>query len=945
MRKSVLPFLICVAFLLLAREASAQSAVAGVVTDASGAVLPGVTVEASSPALIEKTKSTVTDVSGQYRIVDLRPGTYTVTFSLSGFGTIVRQDIRIGADFTAPINVEMRIGAIEESVTVTGESPVVDVQSSQVRQVVSQDLLEAIPTGRTYQQFANITPAVSTGNVFDVGGSSSVWTGGSLVVHGSIAGDSRTLIDGMVVDAMFSNGQCSCVYDNENQTQEVVVQVSGGLAEHQLSGVLVNRIPKSGGNTFTADSQLLFSNGSLQGNNVDDELRARGMTTPAQLAEQYDINYSASGPIFHDRLWFFASGRHWTYNNYVADVFNPDGTQAVNDNELWAYPFRLTWQMSSKDRLTGLITVAQKKAGHYLLTSAQSPEAVTRQDQPGEKIAQLKWTSTPSPSLLLEVGASRTMHNTRFQLQPEVVIGTCHVAYNLCAPATGYGDIPHFDQLLNKATVAPRVTSTAGAGLNERPALSQVVNVSLAYVSGAHSFKVGFQNRYGWLEDNRPSGNADLNQIYRNGVPFAVEILNTPVLNRGELNRDLGVYVQDTWTRRKLTLSGGLRWDSFNSSLPAQTAPAGRFVPERSFPEAKDLPNWNNVVPRIGVSYDLTGEGKTAVKANYGVYVASQGTGYATTYSAAIFSVDQRNWTDLNRDDVAQENEIGPTSNRNFGVRRNQIADPDTSRPYQSLWDVALQQQLFTGTSLSVGYYNRRLLNNIWTRSLVVDPVTDYTLVQIADPRGTGTLPVYNLAPDKLGQVADYDSNSSNNETWFRGVDVTINGRWRGFTFLGGTSTGRTVSRVCDVADPNNWRFCDQSESDVPFQTQFKLAGSATLPYGIRFSGNFQSRPGTERIIIYPVVRSILPTLTQSQVNVRLNDPGSEFNDRVNQLDITLSKVIRLDRLRVRPELAIFNALNANAVLGQTNTYGPTLNNVQTILSARMLRLGVNLDF
>src|SRR6185295_10481406 len=194
------------------------------------------------------------------------------------------------------------------------------------------------------------------------------------------------------------------------------------------------------------------------------------------------------------------------------------------------------------------------------------------------------------------------------------------------------------------------------------------------------------------------------------------------------------------------------------------SAPAGRFVPARDFPEVTNLPNWNNVVPRLGVSYDLTGRGKTAVKANVGAYVASQGTGYATTYSASVFAIDQRTWTDSNNDDIAQESEIGPTSNRNFGVRRNQNADPDTSRPYQILGDVALQHELFGGLGLSVSYYQRRLVNNIWTRSLVVDPVNDYTLVLIPDPRGNGgTLPVYNLAPGKLGQVDDFDSNSSVN--------------------------------------------------------------------------------------------------------------------------------------------------------------------------------------
>ena len=192
--------------LALPRIALAQSAIAGIVKDATGAVLPGVTVEASSPALIEKTKAAVTNEAGQYRVVDLRPGTYSVTFVLTGFTTIRREGIVLEANFTAPINVEMKVGAVAESVTVTGTSPVVDVQTSQRREVVSQQLLDSLPTGRNFQLMAGTVPSVTTG-VFDVGGSSAMWTGGSLLTHGSLTFHSRTLIDGMVVDAMFGGGQ------------------------------------------------------------------------------------------------------------------------------------------------------------------------------------------------------------------------------------------------------------------------------------------------------------------------------------------------------------------------------------------------------------------------------------------------------------------------------------------------------------------------------------------------------------------------------------------------------------------------------------------------------------------------------------------------------------------------------------------------------------------
>ena len=356
--------LIAVGLLMTPRVAVAQSSIAGVVKDTSGAVLPGVTVEASSPALIEKVKTVVTNEAGQYRVVDLRPGTYKVTFTLAAFATVVRDGIVLEANFTAPINVEMRVGSVEQSITVTGASPVVDVQSSQRPEIVSRALLEDLPTGRNFVLMAGTAPAVTTG-AFDVGGSSTMWSGGSLLVHGSLASDSRTLIDGLVVDSMFGNGQCSCVYDNEAQTQEMALQVSGGPAEVQLSGVLVNRIPKYGGNKFDGDELVLFSNSSLQGQNVDATLKAQGVTAPARLANQYDINYSLGGPIVQDKLWFFVSGRNWAYNNYVQNSFNADGSQARADNKLSAFPVRLTSQVSEKNRLTGLIDWAYKSTGHF----------------------------------------------------------------------------------------------------------------------------------------------------------------------------------------------------------------------------------------------------------------------------------------------------------------------------------------------------------------------------------------------------------------------------------------------------------------------------------------------------------------------------------------------------------------------------------------------------
>jgi hypothetical protein len=942
--------LITLVCLILPSNALAQSAIAGVVRDTSDAVLPGVTVEASSPVLIEKARTAVTNESGQYRVVDLRPGTYTVTFTLPGFNTVRREGIVLEANFTAPINVEMRVGAIEESIVVTGETPVVDVQSSQRREVVTQEQLEAIPTGRNFQLMAGTVPAVTTG-VFDVGGSSAMWTGGSLLVHGSQTRDSRVLIDGLVADAMFGGGQCACLYDNEAQTQEMAVTVSGGTAESQTAGVLVNRIPRTGGNRFSGEFVGLFANEHFQGQNVNDDLRNRGITIPAKLYQLYDVNYSLGGPILKDRLWFFISGRNWASNAYVASTFNPDGSQAVDDNNVKSFPARLTGQINQNNRVTAMFDWANKVRGHRNLGAGVGPEAAIRQSQPAAHVAQAKWTSTLSSKLLLEAGYNNTFLRTVYKYEPEVRIGECHTAFVNCAPGTDYGDIARVDTL--SAITYRAAPSAAGSGFGpaRQPLQSHVFVGALSYVTGAHSFKVGIQHRQGWAKDLREGINGDLNQRYRNGVPFEVQTFNTPFENIVDVNADLGVYVQDTWTTRRLSLSPGLRYDYFNSSIPDQTAPAGRFVPERFFPGTENIPNWKDVTVRLGAAYDVFGDAKTAVKGTLGRYVASEGPGFAATYNPIEFSVDTRSWSDLNRDDIAQENELGPTSNRSFGVRANRNPDPDIKRPYQWVYDIGVQRELRPGMALAVSYNRRSYHDIIWRDNLAIAP-SDYILYTVPDPRpdrAGQTLPVYSvgIAGDGIfGSVNELDTNSPNNRRTYNGIDVSFNVRLPGGAFVqGGTSTGRVTEVNCDTEDANNLRFCDQTESDVPFLTLFKVSGSYPLPYGIRLSANFQSTPGTERTIIYPVTRTQVPLMTQSSVNVRLSEPGSTFNDRVNQLDVNLTKTIRVNRIDIRPELGMFNLLNGSAVLGQVNTFGSTLDRVNTILAPRLFRLGVTMKF
>jgi hypothetical protein len=403
---------------------------------------------------------------------------------------------------------------------------------------------------------------------------------------------------------------------------------------------------------------------------------------------------------------------------------------------------------------------------------------------------------------------------------------------------------------------------------------------------------------------------------------------------------------------RRFTINPGLRFDYFNSSIPEQSVPAGRFVPARHFDAIPNIANWKNVSPRVGASYDIFGNGKTAIKGTLGAYVQSQGTGFAATYNPVVISTDTRTWTDSNRNDIAEENELGPTSNQTFGVRQNQNPAAGIKRPTQWVYDVAFQHELLKGLGVSVSYNRRDFYNIIWTQNLAA-PLSAYTLVSVPNPQTPGeTVPIYNLAPSAFGQVNLLDDTSPNNRMWYQGVDVTVNMRWRGATLNGGTSTGRTLSMTCDVQDPNasaagagGLRFCDQTTYDVPWRTLFRLSGSFGLPFGVNASAVFQSIPGAQRQLTYLVTRAIVPTLTQPSVTARLNQPNTLFLDTVNQLDISLSKSIRSRGVDFRPEIGIFNALNAAPVTAQTNAFGPNLDRVTAILPGRLVRVGVRVKF
>jgi carboxypeptidase family protein len=930
---------------LMPATAHAQSAIAGVVKDTTGAVMPGVTVEASSPALIERVRSVVTDAEGQYKVIDLRPGKYSLSFTLPGFSTVKREGIELESNFTANVNIELRLGTLEETVTVSGAAPVVDVQSNQQRQVLNRTLLESLPTGdRSFS--TNTVPAITRG--VDVGGSNQM-SHNTMGAYG-LTDQQEILIDGM---SLLSGRGSPGFYFNIDAAEESVYQVGGGSAEATTGGVTVNMIPRQGGNRFTGNAIAIFSNTDFQGTNYDADLAARGLRQPEHLAKQWDYNASIGGPIRHDKLWFFSSYRNWGVNNFVADSFDLAGNQVKEDNMIFAVTNRLTYQITPKNKFTALYDRMHKSLSNDGIGAGIAPEATRVRTNPLPIALQGKWTSTVSNKLLIESGFSENNFQQWLKYQPNVARATCTTAFNQCAPGTSYGDVAKLDLITGRQWNGVSGSATQGGGEEKLIIPAYRIVSSVSYVTGSHALKTGIQYTWGYQSRRVVRMNGDLVQLYRDGIPDSVRTHNTPIwsdeLNSGtrtDLDYDVGLYVQDSWRMRNLTLNPGLRIDLLANSFPEQIVPAGRFTGERNFAAVKDVINWKDVSPRVGAAYDLFGDGLTAIKGSVGKYVQLEQSTTALRYNPLVFSTDTRTWRDTNGDDIAQESEIGPSTNTTFGVRRNVNPDPELVRPYNVLYNIGVQRQLWPGASLSAAY-NRRSFRRLFITDNLATTAADYTLINIPDPRGNGqTIPVYNLSVAKRGLVDELDTNSASNKRVYNGVDVSFTSRFgRGGTVTAGSSTGRLISNNCEVDDPNNLRFCDQTQLDIPFLTIFKVVGNYPMPYGIRLAGVFQTIPGAERPINYAVGRAQIPNLTLATVTVRLDEPGERYYDRVNQLDLSIGREFVLGKARLTPKLNFYNMLNVNPVLIEVNTFGSSLGRPNNVLPARVVHFNMLVKF
>jgi hypothetical protein len=962
--------------------ADAQSAFSGVVRDTSGAVLPGVTVEASSPVLIEKTRSVVTDGEGRYTIVNLRPGTYKMTFTLTGFATIVRDVVELPGNTTVPINADLKVGSIEESVTVSGLSPLVDVQNAQRTHVLERSVLDALPSTRNMQTVGAPIPGVKLSRP-DVGGSQGMEQA-YMRTHGADDRHTSMQVDGMNVNSSMGDGNIQA-YNDDALAQSVVFQTSALPAEVASGGVRVNMIPKDGGNSFKGGGFFGGTAHGWQSDNNSDALKARGFLYRNFVQHVQDFNFNMGGPIVRDKFWFFSTARHVSVDEGVANTYYkvPYQTFKVGDPAIQGQFVRdvlarLTYQATSKNKLSAYFERIWKHKDPEL---APNVDPVTASDIRDWRhalyyVGQVKFTSTVTNRLLYEAGYSTNIERLSQQYQPAIQ----EIANHPFTPEW-------YTQVTHTNNTTTNVFGAAPGGSTGTYPDRRVLSTALTYVTGSHAVKTGVQWSFG-VDGNSQVRTGDIIQNYISnaaGVETAnaVTVYNTPTRYYEFVNADLGFYAQDVWTLKRLTLSPGFRYDHFNAKIQGGCRAAGRFVGAFCQPDIPNMPNWNNVSPRFSAVYDLFGDAKTALKASVSKYMLPWAGGWAKRYDPFTTVSESRNWTDLNRNDIAEDNEIGPSGNANFGISTGRSAAAGLAREYNVETAAGIQHQLLPRLSVFGGYYHRHFYNQEAQQNPLLT-LADWTPFQVANPLGNGeALTLFNLNSAKAGLYTKQlvDINSNINRTVYDGFEASFNARLpRGANVFGGWSNDRLITVSCDQYDPNKLRFCDQTgetfqqygkTSKPPFRNDFKLSANYPLGWGVEVSGVFLSFAGKGNSytaqdpslgVYWTVPASVFPNGQRTRAVVsapillaagaqtqapgfNLIEPNTKFETRWSQLDLSAKRTFRFQRKEIQGQLAVFNVMNANTVLQEVQAFGVSLGQPQNVLQGRLMRLALLFNF
>lgn len=924
-------FLSCY-ILWLTTTAVAQVAVhgkiTGIVSDTTGGVIPGVIVTAESPNLMGKREVTTLD-NGAYLFEALPPGSYDLTFHLSGFKTALRKGIVVSAGFTATVNVSLEVGAVAETVTVLGGSPAVDVTAVSTTTSFDIPLLQEIPSGRDPWSTVAQAPG-STLTTYDVGGSES-YQQASMSLHGSKPGQHVYAVNGLNMNWPGGSGGATAFYFDHDALSEFQLFSDHAPAEVGVGGSYMNMVIRSGGNEVHGSLAGYYTTRALNSDNIPTSLRDQGILVGLPINMARDTTANAGGPFLRDRLWWFASYRRYDINESVLSVRRRTGGNVADINHQTNGTARLDYSLTPKNKLNFNWLYNSQNRFFRRSTAFEfvDDQAAWRQIEPAY-ILMGQWVAFPTKNLSVD---SR--------------LGYMHLLFPLgYQPTVRPNDLSVADLTLSTLT---------GAAQNNflNPAQHWEVASAASYFLGTSSFgthnvRVGYE--WGtYRNGNWFDANGAINVFFNNNVPLRVDLLNVPVRAKS-ITHQSALFFQDAWTIRRMTINFGLRYDRFIAFNPQQRSPSGIYFPERIFPRSADLITWNDVSPRVGVAFDIFGRGNAVIKASFSRFYLIEGTRLVEAVNPNNLGGERRIWTNPSGDRIPRPSEFGPVIGR-FGGIVSRI-DPNLKHPYSDQVGVGYEHQIYRDLRLGAQYFFRKHKRLISRRNLAV-PRDQYTPVQATNPLTGQPITLFSQNAAAVGRADFLITNiPALDDNAYHGVEITgtkrMSDRWQ-------LLTGLTIQRYKgtfdlglgdDFNDPNLEINRANSYLDLDSTYVGKIVATYEFPYGITASLNYRHFTG-QPILPTNVFRNSpgLP-LNQGFVNVALLRRGQLRLDSVDQVDVRVGKIFRYrEAVRIETLVDIFNLGNANPVTSMVTSFGPVFRRPSKILNPRLARFGVRINF
>ncbi len=948
-RQSVLMLLGLVSFLVSSNIAAAGQGAAGIigqVRDSSGGVLPGVTVTVTSPALQVPEITVVTDEQGEYRVSPLPIGTFTVAYSLAGFQSVRREDIRLTVGFVARVDIELSVGAVSESVTVSGVSPVVDTTSSNTTIQLTREDLQLVPGSRhSVTGMLAMAPGVIT--TVDVGGNTSDETPRSRVF--GVGAEPWHVIEGVTTITLSQSGGNGILWDYSS-VDESSLQTTGGGVETPTRGVYSNAVVKSGGNTFHGSAMALHTSSNFSSSNLDDELRAKGLTEGNRTLKRYDDGGELGGRILRDRLWFYNGTRFRGHNEELVGRFTkPDGSPQTDDNISWYQTTKISLQVNPANRLIGFVSFNFKERAGSL-----NPDV----DPYDRRIAQ----GTHGSQSKVEF---QSVHKT-WVLSTVAAFSQYRSLYEADGPGAGKPAFTDVFTLINGGS-AP----SAGQDVGEiRPqAKVKLTSYRPELYRGDHQFTFGFEGfptRGGRGQNSRGAAGDYLLEFNR-GVPFQIRTFNYPVKPLDRSNY-MTLYAQDSWTMsRRLTLTGGLRFAHDSGFVPENCHPGGQFIQSFCFDKIQ-FPIWNVFTPRVHAAFDVTGEGRTVIKGGYGRFAHMRHFGGEVSSANPLASVTTVwRWRDPNGNLAYDPGDVDFNPNGLDFVSQsggsNTVVNPNEIEPMSDELSVSFEHELMKDFGLRLTAVQTRLFNPYRTEN-VLRPASVYTIPNTRPDPGPdgnvgtaddpGTMLTYLQYPTSLrGRAFEQFrlTNDPNGNQWNRSVEISafkrLSNNWqvsgsysatRKFNPLGAGGSYENSSVIVAAADPNAEIFA----ADNTWERVAKAQGAYRFPWDVTGSFSFQSLSGT------PLARTVLVTggTTIPSLTMRVEPIGTL---RVPTLNLTNFRVLKVFRLaggnRAGVEVNLYNAFNVNTITGMTVASGPNYLRPTGVILPRIFDFSVNYSF